>query len=96
MGHAYYEKMWGIAYASKYLDRMPGTLRKWEREGVLPKHLLPVRDDRNRRYWSHDQLDQIKEWLKETDRRPGKGLPHYKPSPEKLHDHLVRQRRRRT
>lgn len=85
----------GITQAAKYLDREPGTLRKWERDNVLPADLLPSRDDQNRRYWSQEQLDRIKEWLIDTDRRPGKGLKHYKPSPEKLAEHLRNQRGRK-
>ena len=63
----------GITQAAKFLDREPGTLRKWERDKVLPDDLLPKRDDQNRRYWSQEQLDTIKQWLIDTDRRPGKG-----------------------
>lgn len=82
----------GITDAAKFLDREPGTLRKWERDGILPDEYLPKRDDQNRRYWSKEQLEAIKQWLVDTDRRPGKGLKHYKPSPEKLKQHLANQR----
>jgi hypothetical protein len=85
----------GIKEAAAYLDREPGTLRKWERDKVLPDELLPARDDQNRRYWTQGQLDTIKQWLVDTDRRPGKGLKHYKPSPEKLAEHLRNQRGRK-
>lgn len=85
----------GITDAATYLDREAGTLRKWERDGVLPTDLLPLRDDQNRRYWSQEQLDKIKQWLVETDRRPGKGLKHYNPTPEKLAEHLRNQRGRK-
>lgn len=85
----------GITQAAKFLDREPGTLRKWERDKVLPDELLPKRDDQNRRYWSQEQLDRIKKWLLDTDRRPGKGLKHYKPTPEKLAEHLKNQRGRK-
>ena len=44
----------GIAAAAAYLDRMEGTLRKWEREGVLPDEFIPIRDERNRRYWTEE------------------------------------------
>lgn len=82
----------GIAQAAIYLDRKEGTIRKWEREGILPEEFLPTRDERNRREWTVEQLEGMKQWLIDTDRRPGKGLPHYNPSPEKLHEHLERQR----
>ena len=85
----------GIKQAAVFLDREPGTLRKWERDNVLPGNLLPQRDDQNRRYWSQEQLELIKQWLVDTDRRPGKGLKHYKPSPEKLAEHLRNQRGRK-
>jgi hypothetical protein len=84
----------GITDAAKFLDREAGTLRKWERDAILPERLLPTRDERNRRYWTQEQLDEIKQWLIDTDRRPGKGLKHYHPSPEKLAQHLKNQRGR--
>lgn len=81
-----------IKDSAKFLDRQVGTLRKWDREKTLPDELRPQRDDRDRRYWTQDQLDSIKKWLKETDRRPGKGLKHYHPTPEQVAQHLAHQR----
>jgi hypothetical protein len=85
----------GITEAANFLDREAGTLRKWERDGILPEEFLPKRDDQNRRYWSQEQLNAMKQWLIDTDRRPGKGLKHYHPSPEKLAQHLANQRGRK-
>lgn len=53
------------------LDRVPHTLRVWEREGRLPEHLMPHRDERGWRYWTEDQVDGMKQWLIDEDIRPG-------------------------
>lgn len=66
-----------IREAAEILNRRMDTLRRWERPGVLPKHLKPHREKTGRRwrYWSRQQIEGIKKWLVDTDRRPGKGLP---------------------
>ena len=87
-----------IGDAAAELDRKVGTLRKWERDGRLPTDLLPERDERERRFWTREQIEGIKRWMRETDLRPGKGLPNYeKPSEEQVREHLrkLRQPRRR-
>lgn len=69
-----------IEEAAELLNRRVGTIRKWESTGALPKELLPQREGaRQWRWWTPEQIKGIKAWLKKTDRRPGKGLPHYKP-----------------
>ena len=65
-----------IAEAAEQLDRRIGTLRKWEANGILPVHLRPHRGKRRWRYWTPRQIQQIKEWIQKTDRRPGRGIPH--------------------
>jgi phage terminase Nu1 subunit (DNA packaging protein) len=65
-----------IAEAAELLDRRIGTLRKWEANGILPLHLRPERGKRRWRYWTPTQIDGIKEWIRKTDRRPGRGIPH--------------------
>ncbi len=62
----------------------------------MPEECIPIRDDRNRRYYTWEQVEKLQNWLADTDRRPGKALSHYKPSPEKLHEHLEKQRGPRT
>lgn len=87
-----------IGAAASELDRKVGTVRKWERDGRLPEELRPKRDGRDRRFWSRDQIEGIKRWMRETDLRPGKGLPNYEqPSEEQIREHLrkLRQPRRR-
>jgi len=69
------------------------TLRKWEQLGLLPAHLLPHRGDRGWRYWTPEQIEGIKKWIKETDRRPGKGLPNYDPTEAEL-DRAIKMMRR--
>lgn len=53
------------------LDRVPHTLRTWEREGRLPEELLPHRDERGWRYWTEDQVEGLKKWIIDEQIRPG-------------------------
>jgi DNA-binding transcriptional MerR regulator len=69
-----------IRQAADELGRRMATLRKWEQLGLLPKHLRAHRGHRGWRYWTPAQIDGLKKWIKDTDRRPGKGLPHYHPN----------------
>jgi hypothetical protein len=69
-----------IREAADALGRRMATLRKWEQLGVLPAHLISHRGVRGWRYWTPEQIEGIRQWLRETDRRPGKGLPHYNPT----------------
>lgn len=73
-----------IREAADLLNRRMATLRKWEQLGVLPEDLLPHRGTRGWRYWTPEQISGIREWIRETDRRPGKGLPHYNPTEKQL------------
>ncbi len=75
-----------ISDAAVRLNRTIGTLRKWDRTEFLPEHLRPARGERNRRYWTEDQIEQILVWMVEEDVRPGKGLPHNseRPSEEEV------------
>ena len=84
-----------IREAAEILDRRMGTLRKWEQLGVLPKHLRPHRGDRGWRYWTPSQIDGLQKWIKRTDRRPGKGLPHYNPTEEELEKVMKKLRKPR-
>ena len=75
------------------IDRRPATVRDWERRDVLPHHLRGHRDKPNgKRWWVQEQVDGILAWMKANDVRPGKGLPHYRPTPAKIHEHLEGQR----
>lgn len=73
-----------IREAADLLNRRMATLRKWEQLGVLPNDLVPHRGTRGWRYWTPEQLEGIRKWIRETDRRPGKGLPHYNPTEAEL------------
>lgn len=81
-----------IRDAAALLNRRMSTLRKWEQLGVLPEHLVAHRGDRGWRYWTPEQIAQIKQWLIETDRRPGKGLPHYNPTEAELDRAIAKMR----
>lgn len=65
-----------IDQAREILGREMDTLRKWDK--VLPEQLRPSRGARNVRYWTPDQIEGIKKWIIDTDRRPGKGIPSLK------------------
>lgn len=84
-----------IREAADLLNRRMATMRKWEQLGILPKHLLPHRGNRGWRYWTPSQIEGIREWLRETDRRPGKGLPHYNPTEQQLDMAISAMRRPR-
>jgi len=79
-----------IRDASELINRRMDTIRKWEGKGVLPKKLRPKRENNGRmqRYWTMAQIEGIKKWLKDTDRRPGKGLPSYNPTPDQVDKQL--------
>lgn len=84
-----------ITEAAELLNRRPHTIREWERQGVLPKDLRSQRSNRGWRYWTRKQIQEIREWMREEDMRPGKGLPHYKPTEQQVEVHVKRQRRPR-
>lgn len=73
-----------IREAAEMLNRRMATLRKWEQQGILPEHLRAQRGERDWRYWTPAQIEGIREWIRVTDRRPGKGLPHYDPQEAEL------------
>lgn len=84
-----------IREAAQLLNRRMATLRKWEQLSVLPDHLIPHRGSRGWRYWTPDQVEGIRKWIRETDRRPGKGLPHYNPTDKKLDEAILAMRKPR-
>ena len=81
-----------IREAAEMLHRQPATLRQWERSGLLPKKLHPKRSDRGWRYWTATQIEEIRQWMRDQDLRPGKGLKHYHPTPEQIEAHIEGQR----
>lgn len=84
-----------IREAAELLNRRMATLRKWEQIGVLPAHLRPHRGERDWRYWTQEQIEGIREWIRSTDRRPGKGLPFYNPTEKELDKAIELMRRPR-
>lgn len=81
-----------IREAADLLNRRMATLRKWEQLSVLPSHLIPHRGSRGWRYWTPTQIEGIRKWIRETDRRPGKGLPHYNPTDKELDQAIASMR----
>lgn len=66
-----------ISELGKIVQRQANTIRKWERFGKLPEHLLPQRGFRNRRYWTHAQVHGKKGiivWMRKNDMRPGNAI----------------------
>lgn len=86
-----------IKKAAELLNRRMDTLRRWELRDELPEHLRPYREPTGRRwrYWTLEQIEGIKNWMKETDRRPGKGLPYYDPDEEQVEAQLEAMRKPR-
>lgn len=85
-----------ISEAAAILNRRPDTLRKWDRH-ELPKKLRSSREESGRkwRYWTPAKIKGILAWIERTDRRPGKGLPHYHPSPDQVDELLLKLRKPR-
>ena len=82
-----------IREAADLLKRRMGTLRKWDVEGILPEDLRPHRGERDWRFWTKEQIEGIKEWLRETERYSGNALPHYNPTEKKLDEAIDAMRR---
>jgi hypothetical protein len=79
---------------AKIVNRKPDTIRKWERLGMLPSHLLPKRGMRDWRYWTTGQVYGSKgiiKWMKANDIRPGS----YLTTPDQEADHIRHMRRPR-
>jgi hypothetical protein len=85
-----------IREAAQLLDRRMATLRKWDELDVLPEDLRPLRGERGWRYWTPEQIEGIKAWMRETDRRPGKGLPYYDPDQDQVERAIENMRKPRT
>jgi DNA-binding transcriptional MerR regulator len=82
-----------IREAADILNRRMSTLRKWEQQGILPKKLRSHRGYRDWRYWTRDQIDGLKEWIRETERYSGNALPHYNPTEKQLDEAIDAMRR---
>jgi DNA-binding transcriptional MerR regulator len=71
------DQLISITELGEIVTRKINTIRKWEREGRLPKHLIPRRGDNGRRFWTHEQVygqRGIIKWMERNDMRPGKYL----------------------
>lgn len=66
------EQVYRVSEVAREVGRVPHTIRMWDK--VLPRHLKPTRDARGWRVWTGPQIEGIKQWLIDEDRRPGKGL----------------------
>lgn len=63
-----------IKQLAEILNRKENTIRRWEREGVLPKKLVPKRGPRRWRYWTKAQVygkGGLIEWVRKRDEKLG-------------------------
>lgn len=88
-------KKYKITELAVIIDREPNTIRKWEKSGKLPEHLISTRiGNRQWRYWTHEQIygdDGIIAWMTENDIRPGNLITH----PNNTKRHLQNMRKPR-
>jgi hypothetical protein len=75
---------------AKLVGRVPDSLRRWDREGLLPQHLRPIRGPRNRRYWRENQINELKAWMIDNKMFPGGALPHIHLSQEEIEQRTLR------
>ena len=54
------------------INRSAHTIRRWERSGMLPEHLLPHRNKKNYRVWYAYQVPHFIDWMRLLDLRKGK------------------------
>jgi hypothetical protein len=81
-----------IGELGKIINRMPDTIRKWEREGWLPEELISQRNEDGWRYWTADQIygkNGIIAWMQNEDMRPSSNFVNDK---KQLDLHLERLR----
>ncbi len=57
-------KIYRIGELAKELDRSTLTIKKWEDSGLIP---MAKRDSRGWRYYTEDDISEIKVILKEND-----------------------------
>lgn len=82
-----------IAGLATAIDRRPSTIRTWCRFGRLPEHLRPTRRDGDGwRFWSPEQVEGIKAWMRQEGMAPGAGLRNFDPTDEQSDDFLARLR----
>lgn len=78
---------------ARLTHRQVGTIRRWEADKRLPKHLLPKgRGKRRMRYWTHAQVHGargILVWMAKNDMRPGRLIT----DPDKEHEHVEHLRK---
>jgi hypothetical protein len=56
------------------LNRQRTTIRKWERDGILPVKLKPKRDEAGWRYWTLTQAIGLAKLIVARELYPGKGF----------------------
>jgi hypothetical protein len=82
-----------IREAANLLKRRMGTLRKWDQQGILPEHLRSHRGERGWRFWTPEQIEGIKNWIRDTNRYSGNAFPHYNPTENDLDKAIELMRR---
>ena len=67
-------RLWGVGVLAERLHRNPQTVRRWEKEGIIP--IAPFRDSsshRNRMY-STEHIDAIVKCFEESGMKNGKSI----------------------
>lgn len=91
-----------IAELAEVVNRRRATIRRWcnsrDSSPTLPPELMPQRvitqtTQDGWRYWTEEQVEGIKVWMRENNVRPGSGLNHYRPTPAQ-EDALIERMRR--
>jgi hypothetical protein len=83
-----------IGELAKIVNRRVGTIRRWVTSGKLPEHLQPQRNPSisSWRWWTPEQVQGIKEWMRDERVYPGSGLPNFNPDEEQI-EALLQNRR---
>lgn len=71
------------------------TIRLWERKGILPEDLRPIRDSRNRRFWKESQIPGLVKWLHSYGRTISTGAVEAPMSDEQVDRYLTGVREKR-
>src|SRR3954470_6186481 len=85
-----------VGELANIVDRRPATVRVWCDSAMLPDTLMPKRDHRNFRYWSHEQVhgeQGILAWMRLADIRPGPQVTDNDPAKITAHVHRMRKPR---
>lgn len=67
-------EMFTIGELAQRLDRQRQTLRKWEKQGIIPQAIY--RSGADRRLYTKNQIDAIVECVERFKIKQGQAIPH--------------------